>query len=157
MNTMIKMFTVLMILNIFMYLGVNFAITADNTEGLNPDYNFHFENDLIEQFLSSNIDVDEMTEGYKDNWTDYAINFSGGIDKVPTKDTAEVSGTGFVAFLDSLGIVWEFVGTLFNLIVSPLTLFFNFGMPFYIGLLIGVPYFMILLLTVFAFIRGVGD
>jgi len=42
----IKLSTIIMVLNIFMYLGVNFAMNAEGTSGLNDNYNFYFKRDI---------------------------------------------------------------------------------------------------------------
>ena len=61
MNTMIKMIGVLVVLNIFMYMGVNFAISADGGRQLNKDYNFHYEGDLIDKFMAGNVQLDAVS------------------------------------------------------------------------------------------------
>ncbi len=157
MNTMIKMITVLLILNIFMYIGVNFSISAESGHELNKDYNFHFKGDLIDSFMSGNEDLDQIAEDTKNNWTSYGVGLGANFTQIPDKESGISIGVGGISFLDSLNIVWGFVASLGNIIVAPLTLFFNFRMPIFIGLMIGIPYFLILTLTFFAFIRGVGD
>lgn len=157
MSTMIKMISLLVVLNLFMYIGVNFSMSADSQNSLNKDYNFHFKGDLIDTYLSGNDNLDSIAESTKENWTDYNIGLNANFSKIPDKQTGIFTGTGGIAFLDNLGIVWDFVLTLGNVIVAPLTLFFNFRMPVFIGLLIGIPYFLILMLTLFAFLRGTGD
>ena len=140
----------------FMYLGVNFAISVDGNQ-LNQDYNFHFEGDLMDTYLSGAQDLDTLAQDTKDNWTNYAVGLGGNFTARPTKEGGQDVGAGGISFLDGLDIAWSFVLTLCNLMIAPLTLFFNFGMPVFIGLMIGVPYFLILVLTLFAFIRGAGD
>lgn len=157
MNTLIKIVTTLLILNIFMYIVVNFSISADGVNSLNKNYNFHFENDLITNYLTGNTDFDTLAQNTKENWTDYGVGLNSNVNKLPTKETGTSVGSGGINFLDALAIAWDFVGTLFNIVISPLTLFFNFNMPIFIGLLIGFPYFTILLLCIFGFIRGSGD
>ena len=157
MRTMIRMLTMLMIMNIFMYLGVNFSISAEGDRDLNKDYNFRFEGDLIDTFMSGNDDLNQIAENTKDNWTDYNIGLNANFTTLPDQQSGISIGVGGINFLDSLKIVWEFIALLGNVIIAPLTLFFNFRMPVFIGLMIGIPYFFILLLTLFAFIRGVGD
>lgn len=157
MNTMIKLLTVLLILNIFMYLGVNFSISAEDGHELNKDYNFHFKGDLIDTFMSGNTDLDQIAEDTKNNWTSYGIGLNASFTSIPDQQAGISTGSGGVNFLDSLKIVWSFVTTLGNIMIAPLTLFFNFRMPVFIGLMIGIPYFFVLVLTFFAFIRGVSD
>ena len=157
MKTLIKMLAVLFCMNIFMYLGVNFSISAEGGRELNKDYNFHFEGDLIDRFMSGHDDLSTVAENTKANWTDYDVGLNANFTAVPEQQSGIAIGEGGVNFLDSLKIVWDFVALMGNVMIAPLTLFFNFRMPIFIGLLLGIPYFFILILTLFAFIRGVGD
>lgn len=157
MNNLIKGLTIIFVMNIFMYLGVNFSISAEDGNTLNKDYKFHFENDLMDSFLSSNVDLDQIAQDTKENWTNYGIEFNGTFTGLPQKEAGQDIGVGGITFLDSLNIVWPFLATLGNLIIAPLTLFFNFRMPVFIGIMIGLPYFLMLVLSIFAFIRGVPD
>lgn len=155
MSNMLKLAAVLVSLNIFMYVFVNFAKSSDGNE-LNEDLKFHWEGDLLDRYMQG-TSLDNIVENTKDNWTDYSINFSSGISSIPDKQGGTSIGQGGISFLDALDIVWDFIKTLFNIVASPLTLFFNFRMPVIIGILIGIPYFIIFLITLFAFIRGVPD
>ena len=156
MNTLIKLFAVLVVLNIFMYLGVNFSISAEGNSQLNKDYNFHFEGDLIDTFMSGQNSLDTITQDTKENWTSYGVNVEGNFTIIPSQDAGEISGEGGIIYLDSLKMVYSFIKTLGNIAIAPLTLFFNFRMPVFIGLMIGIPYFIIIILSLMAFIRGVG-
>jgi hypothetical protein len=60
-------------------------------------------------------------------------------------------------FIDIIRIIWSIVPFLFNVIMSPITLFMNFAIPSVIGVMIGIPYMMILILAIFSFFRGSGD
>ena len=71
MNSMIKLIGVLVVINIFMYVGVTFSISAEGGRELNKDYNFHYEGDIIDQYMAGNIQLDELAEDTKDNWTNY--------------------------------------------------------------------------------------
>lgn len=156
MNTFIKLATVLLCLNIFMYLGVNFAINVEG-HSLNEKYNFRFQNDLISTFMENYDTVDTQMENFKTNWTSYGLNYNGNYTKLPTQESGTVSGTGGVNFIDTVKLVWYFIPTLCNIMIAPLTLFFNFRMPILVGFMIGIPYFFVLVLTFIAFLRGVSD
>lgn len=157
MNTMIKMMTILLMINIFMYIGVNFSISAEGGRELNKDYNFHFKGDLVDTFMAGQNNLDTITEDTKENWTSYKQDFNNSFTQIPQQQGGISSGEGGIIFLDSLAIVWDFIKTLGNVMIAPLTLFFNFRMPVFIGLIIGIPYFFVLVLTFIALIRGVGD
>ncbi len=157
MKTMIKMLAVLFCMNIFMYLGVNFSISAEGGRELNKDYNFHFEGDIMDTFLSGNQDMDDIVQSTKDNWTDYGVGLNANFTSFPSQQSGISVGAGGVSFLDALSIGWDLIKAVANIMTAPLTLFFNFRMPVFIGIMIGLPYFFILILTLIALLRGVGD
>lgn len=158
MNTMIKMLTLLVVINVFMYIGVNFSISAEGGRELNKVYNFHFKGDLIDSFMSGSNNLDTLTNNTKENWTSYDIEFDNAtFTQRPDQQGGVSVGTGGIIILDSLAVVWKYIATLANIMIAPLTLFFNFRMPIFVGLIIGIPYFFVLVLTFIAFLRGVGD
>ena len=157
MKTMIKMLAVLFCLNIFMYLGVNFSISAEGGRELNKNYNFHFEGDIIDTFMSGTDSLDDITQSTKENWTDYDVGLNESFTTFPSQQSGISVGEGGITFLDSLSIAWDLIQAIANILIAPLTLFFNFRMPVFIGIMIGWPYFFILVLTLIALIRGVGD
>lgn len=157
MSNLIKILTIMMVLNIFMYLAVNFSISADEGFSLNKDYNFHFKGDLMDSVLGGSANINAIAQSAKDNWTNYGLELNGSFNSIPDQQGGISTGTGGINFLDSLKIVWSFVLTIGNVITAPLTLFFNFRLPVLIGFMIGIPYFFILVLCLFAFIRGVSD
>ena len=156
MGAMIKMFSALIILNIFMYLGVNFSISYDGQHQLNEDYNFFWEGDLIDTYMRGHATLDEITQNTKENWTSYGMEFNSSVTTIPDQTGGTSVGVGGISFLDTLKIVYPFVRTLGNVAIAPLTLFFNFRMPVFVGLMIGVPWFIIFVLTIIFFIRGVN-
>jgi hypothetical protein len=156
MQTMIKLIAVLICCNVFMYIAVNFSIGAENERELNKDYNFHFKGDLIDTFMSGSQDLNQIAENTKNNWTDYDVGLNANFTTLPDQQGGTSVGVGGISFLDGLKIVWSFVLSVANIVIAPLTLFFNFRMPVFIGLMIGIPYFIILIFTLFGFIRGVS-
>lgn len=159
MNTLTRLITIICVVNIFMYLAVNFSISAEGGHQLNRDYKFYFEGDMIDTYLSSRDDIDNMIRDSKGNWTNYGADINSEFTGVPQQYGGEGAslGTDAFSFLDPLRIVWSFGITVLNFAVAPLTLFFNFRMPIFIGLIIGIPYFLMIVFSIFAFIRGVGD
>jgi hypothetical protein len=139
-----------------MYLGVNFSIGIEGGRELNKDYSFRWNGDLFDTLLGNQDRMANIMESTKTNWTDYDQGNFSNINE-PEKVGGISSGTGGINFLDALNIAWSIIPTLFNVATAPLTLLFNFRIPVIIGLMIGIPYFLILILTLFAFIRGVGD
>jgi len=152
----IKMATIVMVLNIFMYLGVNFAINAEGTAGLNEEYNFYFKGDLLDIMLGDNTDakLNQIVNDTKDGWTSYGIDTDSSLFNEPEQQAGEVIGEGGVSLLDGIKIMWAIIPTMANIVIAPLTLFFNFNMPIFIGLMIGLPYLFILGVSLYAMIGG---
>ncbi len=155
-STLIKLTSILVMMNIFIYLGMTFTITAAG-EDAEFDIKNHMQNDLLQKLVSDSVQT--SAESLKENFTDYDINMSNsGFTTFPALQGGEdVGGSGGVSFLDSVNIVMDFMKLLFNIAVSPITLFTSFRIPFFFGVIIGIPYLIIFVIAVMAMIRGVGD
>ena len=157
MNTLMKMITLIVFLNIFLYIGLNFVKSTDGYY-MNQELKFYWKGDLVESLMNNQVSLENVAASTRDNYTDYDLNFSSDFTTVPSQyGGSSAGGTASISFLDSLKIAWAIIPTLFNIAVSPLTIFFNFRMPIFFGLMLGVPYFVILTFSIFLFIRGVGD
>jgi hypothetical protein len=139
-----------------MYLGVNFAMNAEGTSGLNEEYYFYFGGDLIQTFMGENAysNLNTITNNTKGNWTSYNIDIDSATMDLPQQEAGEVTGEGGVSFIDALKVLWAIVPTMGNIVISPLTLFFNFDMPVFIGLMIGLPYIFVLAISFYALLGG---
>jgi len=155
MSTLIKMASVLIVLNMFMYIGLNFAI-ADG-QYMNNELKFRWEGDIFDLFFADRLDLDEMTANLRENYTTFSPELDPSFTEIPQATGGENIGDGGISFLDLGRAAFAIIPTLFNLAAAPLTLFFNFHVPTLVGLMIGVPYTIIFVLTLFAFIRGVSD
>lgn len=160
MSTLNKMILLLLIMNVFCYISVNLVRSMDGNY-MNEELKFYWKGDLIETLLtnrtSADISLSEMALSTRENWTYYDVNFNDAVVTVPSKSGGQSTGQGGISFLDALDIIWSIIPTLFNIAVSPLTIMFNFRMPILFGLIFGIPYFAIILFSIFAFIRGTGD
>jgi hypothetical protein len=148
------MTSIILIINIFLYLGINFAANADGTNDLNKQFNFRYDNDLLEMMFHTNLD--NSTQSLKENWTQYPTLANANFTTLQPIEAGYSEADNFVV-VDPIKYLFGAIGMVYNIIVSPLTLFFDFHMPFYIGLILGVPYFFILFMALMAFIRGAGD
>ncbi len=153
-STLIKLTAILLMMNIFIYLGMAFAITASG-EDAEFDTRLHIQDDLLQKLVFNS--VDDMAQSQKENFTDYDINITSEFTTFPEKLGGEDIGTGGISFLDMPNIVFAFVKMLFNIAVSPIALFMSFRIPFIFAAIIGIPYLIIFVMTVMAFMRGVGD
>jgi len=160
MSTLNKMIVLLLVMNIFSYISVNLVRSMDGNY-MNQDLKFYFKGDIIETLLSNStsedISLSDMAYYTRENWTYYSVDFTDSAVNIPQKQGGESIGDGGISFLDALNIAYAFIPTLFNIAISPLTILFNFRMPVLIGLIYGIPYFAIIIFSIFAFIRGVGD
>jgi len=152
----LKLATIIMVLNIFMYLGVNFAITAEGNSGINENYNFYFKGDLISLFVGDETvgKLESIANDTKNNWTNYGITGDGAVFTEPEQVSGETIGEGGISYIDALAVLWAIVPTMGNIVLAPLTLFFNFGMPVFIGLMLGIPYIFMLGLSFYLLLGG---
>lgn len=155
MNTLMKLLSMLLLMNIFVYIAINFSFAMDESTKLNPDLFLYFKGDLIEKFMASSLT--DIAESTRDNWTDYDIQFNESMSKFVTKKGGASFGEGGISFLDTLDIAWAFFATLWNVAFAPMILFFNFRVPIFVGLLLGIPLVILYITTIILAIRGIGD
>lgn len=155
-STLIKLTSILVMMNIMIYLGMNLAITAEGEEVQQEGIKFHLEGDLLQKLVFNS--VEDITASTKDNFTDYDINVTSDFTTFPSLTGGqETSGGGGISFVDVIAAIGPFAKMLFNIATSPLTLMTSFRIPAIFAILIGIPYFIIFVITAMAFLRGVGD
>lgn len=154
MSTLFKMLAILLFMNIVVYAGMNFAITAEG-EVLQENFEFRLEGDAIQQLLGTS--VNEVIDSSRDNFTDYDLTVSSNYTSFPQSLGGLEVGTGGISFFDIVRMIIPFTKTLFNIAISPITLFMTFRLPPLFVILIGIPYLIMFVLTIMAFIRGVAD
>ena len=156
MGTLLKLITILLFMNIFLYIGINMLKSNDGYY-MNSELTFHWKGDLIDKLMYGETNMKSLADSTRTNWTDYDVNFTGALTTEAQKTGGQSTGEGGISFLDALDIAWAIIPTLFNIAVSPLTIFFNFRLPVLFGLMLGIPYFIMAVITIFMFIRGSGD
>jgi len=139
-----------------LYIGINMLKSNDGYY-MNSGLTFHWKGDLIDKLMYGETNMKSLADSTRTNWTDYAVNFTGALTTEAQKTGGQSIGAGGISFLDALDIAWAIIPTLFNIAVSPLTIFFNFRLPVLFGLMLGIPYFIMAVVTIFMFIRGSGD
>lgn len=154
MSTLIKLMVLLLMMNIFIYLGMNFAITAEGVD-LQGNNTFFLEGDLVRTLMSGSLQ--NSIQSSKENFTDYGINLTSSFTDFPEATGGEEFGTNIISFLDIPRIALAFIKTLFNIAVSPIALFTTFRLPPVLLALIGIPYLIIFVISAMAFLRGVSD
>ena len=153
-SDLIKLTSILLFMNIVIYLGMGFAITVDG-EAINDASNFRLKGDLMDKILLGSLD--EVITSTKDNFTDYDINLSSEFTIFPETQGGEDIGTGGISFVDALRMVIPFFAMLFNIAVSPITLFTTFRLPMILLAIVGIPYMIIFILALMLAIRGVSS
>jgi len=141
-------------MNIFVYLGMNLAISAEG-EQLEHNVSFKLKGDLMDKLLIDTLDPAIVS--MKDNFTDYDLDFESNFTTFPETLGGQEIGDGGVSFIDVINMVIPFFKTVFNVMISPLTLFTSSRLPPIIVILIGIPYLIIGVMSVILAIRGVGD
>lgn len=163
MNTMSKILMMMLMMNIVVYLGMNLAISAECQQDIenckyqatNNTNGFKLQGDLLDKAMSDSME--RNIASYRSNYTEYGTNFTSEFTTFPDKLGGESEGVGGISFLDPLNILWDFFKTLFNIAVSPITLFTTTRVPFIFMALIGTPYMILFVMTVVSFIKGVVD
>lgn len=155
MNTLLKLLSILLFMNICIYIGIHFSLAQDSSSQLNPDMSFRWKGDLIDKMLGNGLD--DITISTKSNWTDYDITLNESFTSMPTKKGGAELGQGGISFLDSIDMVFAFFKTLWNVAFSPIIFFLNFRVPVFFGLLLGIPMTILYITTIVLAIRGVGD
>lgn len=120
-----NLFLALMCVNLVLYFS-GFALTED---------------DLLGRFM----DKEEIDEG------NFNIN-EDVQDRIPEETSSGII-SGAVNFLDVVALFWDFIKLMFNIVSAPVALF-TIGMHPTISVFIGVPYVLMLLLTIMQFSRG---
>ena len=127
MAALLKLTALLICINIFLYLGINYAL---NTGGASSDTAVRLQGDLFDLLLEDKEGFDQYMDDYVDSLESdqnvtraYKFQLSGNFSAMPSQHTgSSVSGeAGAFSFLDALKVVWAFVATLINVGLSPLT------------------------------------
>ena len=156
MSTLMKLIALMLFMNLFLYVGFNFVRSSDGYY-MNDELKFHWKGDLIDTLMNDQINMQQVAHDTRNNLTNYNLEFTNSTVVIPSQYGGEDSGSGGISFLDALKIVWSIIPTLFNIAISPLTLLFNFRMPVLIGIMVGIPYFVLIMFSIFMMIRGVSD
>lgn len=145
-------------LNLYLYIAISLTSSLPDPNYseymLNDQLKFHFNNDIVEQWIKQD-QMDQMLNNTRNNWTSYDINFTGGVNNLPTR----VGGSfgGIATFIDVVDSVWGWIALFGNIVTAPLTLFFSYRMPSIIGLMIGLPYAVMMMITIVFFVRGLNS
>lgn len=162
MSALLKLMTLTICLNIFLYLGMNYSIYESNSKI--EFSSFSIKGDLFDYLLTegSSLGMANSIAEYKANLESeanisrsYSFEPNSNLSKPPP--LAKATDSGKFSILDGLEMVMAFTVTLFNLAILPLTLMFNNVLPPLVGLIIGVPLMILNVTTIFMLIRGVGD
>jgi len=172
MSTMIKMATFLLLLNLTYYISVNMIFVPYDVDTMDSceyklvgdtchaplEYElgiYQVPGDIIDIIFKDNVHtaVSNYQQGYK------TVNFDlqDQWQTEPEQAGGESIGTDIISYLDAIKIIWSIIPTLFNIALTPLMLFFASSSNLMIVLLLGVPYVIIFVLTIFFFIRGASD
>lgn len=101
---------------------------------------------LVNDPLSSLIDKSKLSDG--------TVSYNEDLQETFPQQTVEgVSSETSIGFVDGLGVIWDFIKILFNLVTSVFALLISF--PTIITLMFGLPIGVLYILVIVSFIRGV--
>lgn len=152
--TTTKIAMILLFMNTILYLGMGLATSVDNNR-LQDTESFRLNGDILDKVISTSLN--DMIDSNRENFTDYNIVLNDEFSKYPTLEGGENTGVGGVSFLDIIRMVSPVLKTIFNIIISPITLFTTSRLPFFFLVLVGLPYLIMGVLSLILIIRGVGD
>jgi len=150
MSSYLKVATVVLILNLFLFFGINYANIPESNNI------FNIQGDIFDIFLDDSINqaVDYERTG-NINLTGN-INITSGLSTQPFAEGGEQIGDGGISVVDGLKIFFSIIPTLWNIALSPLNLLTIYHIPLMIRLLIGLPLTFMMLISIFLLIRGIG-
>lgn len=165
-SAILKMFALVICINTFLYLGLNYAM---ETTGSNQQGVARINGDLFDVLLQSKSSLDLDFQNYSQSLltgesysTGSSYNLSstsdGGLGTFPTKEGGQSATTesGAFSFLDALNIAYAGIKTLFNIAIMPITLMTHNDLPPLFAILIGFPLAILQLITIIILIRGGG-
>ena len=162
MAAILKIMVLIMCLNIFLYLGVNYAM---ETDGATESKAVRINGDLFDILLADPNATDVLMTNYsRELRQGNAIASGSGMKFQPNLSLAPefIAGAdvqesaGGIPFIDALKTVRAFVVTLFNIAISPITLLTHNELPPLIAVMIALPLVLVELITLIIFIRGGG-
>lgn len=154
-STTIKLVIIMLMMNIILYAGTNFAESIDGNTLPRQGSIFRLDGDLIDLMFGDSIDT--IMESARDNFTDYSVNVTTQFGTFFEAQGGEETGAGGISFLDALKIPYAFFKTLWNVAMTPIAMFTHYRLPVFFLLLIGVPMLIIEVIAIALLIRGVGD
>jgi len=151
-----KLMVFVLCINLFMYIGVNSTVMhVEGSDELTP---YKWNGDIFDILFDDGLAVQNSIDlEIKSNATSYGtFDLNTDLSGVPDQSGGQSTGEGGISFLDGLKILWSIIPTLWNIALSPITLFFSFGMPLAVGILVGIPLAFINILSIIILIRGGG-
>lgn len=161
MATLSKMFLMIVCINIFLYIGLNYGME----QGARYNNSIYIQGDLFSVLLENK---DKTFNGIADNLNAmkggeetsnaYYLNLTSDYTQPPSEQSglsADTDTSGF-SIIDVARMAIPFIKTLFNMALSPFTLLSQGGIPPLISLVIGLPIISIYLIMLIVFIRGGG-
>jgi len=125
---LVKVFTVLLSINIILFLGGVRVIGDDNVD-----------------FINNFINVEESVNG--------SVVPSSTIEE-SLPDSFTQGGSSLLQFIDSLGAIQNMVFFVINIVFTPLGLFTSAGIPSAITMIIGIPLMTMMFFGIIYFIRS---
>jgi len=157
----LKLLVLVICLNTFLYLGVNYALEGQTVQEHKP----FVQGDLFDLLLSDKDKLDSEMDTYtqavndgEDYTNTYALQPNEDLSAPPTKQTgSDVDpDSGGFSLLDGLEIIWAIIATLWTIAFIPFYLFSSGLFPLPVLLLIGFPLMVLDVVTLVILIRGGG-
>ena len=147
---LLKIVSFILVLNLCMYIGLNYTTEADK--------GFRLKSDLFDLILTNSSEIDQAVRDdiARNYTTTNTFNISSDFSSTPEAKGGEQIGVGGISGLDLAKIILAIFPTIGNVMLAPVTLFTGFGIPVMFQILIGLPLALISFLSLIIFLRGGG-
>jgi len=135
-------FVIMLILSINIMLYVGGVRVIEDNYVQSELYSLDANTDFMSKIINTSSTQTHLSSDFQNTVPD-SFSESG--------DTSSI-----LSFIDTLGAVKDFVVFLVNIIFTPIGIFWMPGLPWQIGLLIGLPLIFAGVMGIILFIRGIG-
>lgn len=160
--SILKLVALIICLNTFLYLGVNYAMFSGDRLDQRPAI---IRGDLFDILLEDSGQLDKNLDIYTqslDSDTNVTFSYSFNISSEfadapdPQSGQPDLPEEAGLSFLDGLRMVNAFFKTLWGIAIFPITLFTYNILPPIVSIIIGLPLLILNLYTLLIFMRGGG-
>lgn len=145
-GTFMKLFIVILMLNTFLYIGINYTMKSgtDVWTVSGSIFDKLYDGDVNSAIISEREGLNVSND----------FNITKTLTIAPNQKSGEAIGDGGISLLDALKIFWSIIPTLWGIALVPISIITWEGMPLMLKLVIAFPLSLLELVALFLLIRG---